>query len=159
MLTRHLPKLAVGLAACLAPAAASAQTVVAFNGTLLPSCVLSISTPGLLGANLATGTEIGSEQTGGAAAVVTVVATAGRPTLTVGAPTMSQRPAAYTGTPVVSVRYSSTGGGSQAYTTAQTSYASSNILGDTLTLNVKADDSGGFAAGSYRVQTTVTCQQ
>ncbi len=140
-------------------APAHAQSVLAFNGLVTTSCILSVSTSGSLGVNTSTGTEIGSELSGGAAAVLTVVSTGGRPTLTFSAPTMSQRPAAYAGSPIINLKYSSTGGGNQSYTTGQSSYTSTNALGDLVTLNMKADDSGGFAAGSYRLQTTVTCQQ
>lgn len=140
------------------PAAAVAQTAATFDGTVVQSCVLSLSTPGTLGTN-ANGTELGSEQTLGAAATMTVVATAGTPTLSFTAPTMSTRPPAYTGTPTVSIKYTSTGGANQAFTSGSSSYTSSNALGDTVTIDAKATDTAGFAAGSYRVQTTATCQQ
>lgn len=148
--------------ACLAIVAAAspaiAQTAVTFDGEVDQSCVLTLSTPGVLTAN-ANGTEIGSEQALGTAAVLSVVATAGAPTLSFSAPTMSLKPAAYLGTPTVSVKYTSTGGANQAFTTAASSYTSTNALGDTVTLNTKATDTTGFAAGAYRIQTTATCQQ
>ena len=149
-------------AACLAAAAATpaqAQTIVQFEGAVVASCVLAVSTPGVLGVNASSGTELGSEQTGGVAAVMSVVATAGTPTISFTAPTMSLKPGAYSGTPTISLKYSSPGGANQAYTSASSQYTSTNALGDTVTLNAKATDSSGFAAGTYRVQTTATCQQ
>jgi hypothetical protein len=149
-------------AACLAVAAASpaqAQTIVQFEGAVVASCVLAISTPGVLGVNASSGTELGSEQTGGVAAVMSVVATAGAPTISFTAPTISLKPGDYSGTPTISLKYTSPGGANQAYTSAGSQYTSTNALGDTVTLNAKATDSSGFSAGTYRVQTTATCQQ
>jgi hypothetical protein len=140
------------------PIAAQAQTVVPFNGTIVASCILTVSTSGVL-AMSTTGTEIGSEQIGGIAAVLGIVATGGAPTILFTAPSMSIRPAAYVGTPTVSLKYVSAGGANQAYTTAASQYTSTNPLGDTVTLNAKAVDSTGFRAGSYRLETTATCQQ
>ena len=157
-ITRRAATAAAAAVAVASPAPAVAQTAITFDGTVVQSCILALSTPGTLGTN-ANGTELGSEQTLGAAATMTVVATAGTPTLSFTAPTMSARPAAYTGTPTVSTKYTSTGGANQAYTSGSFSYTSSNALGDTVTINAKAADAAGFAAGSYRVQTTATCQQ
>lgn len=147
--------MAAGLAL---PVAAQAQTVVPFNGTIVPSCILTVSTSGLL-AMSTTGTEIGSEQIGGGAAVLGIVATGGTPTVLFTAPIMSIKPTTYVGTPTVSLKYTSTGGANQAHTTAASQYTSTNPLGDTVTLNAKAVDATGFTAGSYRLQTTATCQQ
>ena len=72
---------------------------------------------------------------------------------------MNTKPAAYGGTPTVSLKYSSTGGANQAYTTGASQYTSTNPLGDTVTLNAKAVDLNGFVAGTYNVRTTATCQQ
>jgi hypothetical protein len=141
------------------PTGAAAQTGVGFNGVVVSSCILTVSASGVLGVNVDSGTELGSEQPGGLPATMTVVATGGTPTVSFAPPTMVLRPSAYTGAPTVSVKYSSTGGASQNYTSASSNYTSRNPLLDTITFNMKASDSGGFAAGSYRLQTTATCQQ
>jgi len=160
----HLAKakagaVALAVTAILCPAqGAQAQTVVAFDGTIASTCILAISTPGAL-AMSTTGTEIGSEQATGVAAVLSVTATAGAPTLSFTAPSMSLKPSGYSGTPTVSLAYTSPGGASQAYTNSSSNYTSTNPLGDTVTLNAKAVDSNGFIAGAYRIQTTVTCSQ
>ncbi|MFP5329658.1 MAG: hypothetical protein ACLGHC_05915 [Alphaproteobacteria bacterium] len=150
---------AAGWAALVPLEAAEAQTAVQFDGAVVASCVLSVGTPGVLGVSASSGTEIGSEQPGGVAAVLSVVATAGAPTISFSAPTLSVKPGAYTGTPTVSLKYTSPGGASQAYTSSASQYTSTNALGDTVTLNAKAADSSGFPAGNYRIQTTATCQQ
>jgi len=156
-------KLATGIAAAASltiPAApAEAQSVIQFTGIVVPSCILTVSTPGLLGVSTNSGTELGSELPGGNAAVLAVIATAGAPTIQFTAPTMSAKPAGYSGSPTISIKYTSTGGASQAYTTASSHYTSSSPLGDTVTVNAKADDAAGFPAGTYQVQTTATCQQ
>lgn len=158
-LTQAIARGAAGAALLLAGAGtAAAQTVVVFDGLVVQSCILSISTPGVLGANT-NGTEIGSEQGGGVAAVLSIVATAGAPTVTLAAPTLSLKPTGYTRPAAVSHSYTSPGGANQAYTNGSSQYTSTNALGDTLTLHAKATDSVGFVAGSYRIQTTVTCQQ
>jgi hypothetical protein len=147
------------VALSLVPAVARAQTVVQFDGLVIASCVLTVSTPGVLAANASSGTEVSSEQSGGVPAVLSVVATAGRPTISFTAPAMSVKPGAYSGTPTVSLKYTSLGGANQAYTSSASQYTSNNILADTITLNARATDASGFAAGSYRIQTTATCQQ
>ncbi len=91
----------VALALAL-PVTAQAQTVVPFDGTVVPSCTLTVSTSGVLAMSM-TGTELGSEQTGGVAAVLGIVATGGAPTILFTAPTMSIKPVAYVGSPTVSL--------------------------------------------------------
>lgn len=139
-------------------APAPAQTVVPFDGKVIASCVLTVTTLGVLGTS-STATELGSELSGGVAAVLDVVATGGAPTVLFTAPTMATKPAAYTGSPIVSLKYTSTGGANQPYTSAASQYTSTNRRKDTVTLAAKAVDSGGFNAGDYRLQTTATCQQ
>jgi hypothetical protein len=152
--------LIVGCALTAAPiTSVAAQTVVPFNGTVAASCILTVGISGVLGVSTESGTEIGSELPGGTSALLNVVATAGRPTISFTAPTVSQKPAAYIGTPTVSLKYTSPGGANQSYTTGASQYTSTNPLADTITLNAKAVDSTGFAAGAYRLQTTATCQQ
>lgn len=140
------------------PSSAYAQSVVPFDGRVVAVCVLTVTTSGVLGMNTG-GTELGSEQSGGGAAVLDVVATGGAPTILFTAPTMSMKPSAYAGSPTVSVKYTSTGGANQPYTSAASQYTSTNPRRDTVTLDAKAVDSGGFNAGDYRLQTTATCQQ
>ena len=131
--------------------------VVNFEGLVVPLCVL-VPTAGVLAISTG-GTEIGSEETGGVAALMTVTSTGGAATVSFTAPTLAAKPAAYAGTPTVSVKYSSTGGANQAYTSSSSNYTSTNPLSDVITLHAKAADSNGFVAGTYRVATTATCSQ
>lgn len=149
--------LSIALLAAATPASVEAQTVIPFTGIVLESCVLTVSTPGVL-AMSSSGTELGSQASGGVAAVLGVVATGGAPTVKFTAPTMSVKPAAYAGSSAVSLAYTSTGGANQAYTTAASQYTASGTL-DAVTLHAKAVDASGFAAGNYTLRTTATCEQ
>lgn len=59
----------------------------------------------------------------------------------------------------MSLKYSSSGGAAQDYTSDASTYTSTNPLSDTVTLHAKAVDSSGFVAGTYRIATTATCSQ
>jgi hypothetical protein len=146
----------VGLALSASTGAADAQ-VVNFQGIIVPVCVL-VPTAGVLAINAA-GNQIGSEESGGAAAALAVTSTGGAPTISFTAPTLAAKPAGYGGTPTLSLKYSSGGGAAQAYTSASSQYTSTNPLSDTVTLHAKAADSNGFVAGTYRIATTATCSQ
>ena len=152
-------RLAAGAALLVGAAGgAQAQTAIQFDGAVVATCIISISTPGALAMNTL-GTEIGSEHTGGTGALLSVTATGGAPKLSFTAPSLALKPGGYSGSPTVSIRYSSTGGANQGYTSNASFYTSTNALGDTVTLHAKAADSAGYKAGNYRVQTTVTCSQ
>lgn len=145
-------------AAFLGSASAAQAQPVTFGGAVVKSCVLNPSI-GVMKLNSA-GTELGSEQTGGTASTMTVVATGGAPTVTFAAPTMPTKPTAYTGTPTVSLKFAATSGATQEYTSAQSSYtASGTTLNDTVTIHAKAEEPAGFPAGTYGVTTTATCSQ
>ena len=148
---------AAAMVLCGAAGSAGAQ-LVTFPGTVIKTCVL---TPAVGALALSTaGTELGTEQSGGLASTMTVVATGGAATVTFAAPTMPTKPGAYSGTPTVSLKFSAASGASQAYTSAQSSYTGSGItLTDTVTINAKAVDANGFPSGAYAVTTTATCSQ
>lgn len=148
---------AAALISASATGAAEAQTIVDFQATIVPTCILAVGTSGVMTMS-ATGTEIGSEQSLGSAASLQITATGGAPTISFSAPAMNTKPVAYTGTPAVAVKYSSAGGANQAYTSEDYSYTSTTPLGDTVTLHARAQDQAGFVAGTYNVRTTATCQ-
>lgn len=137
--------------------AAQAQTAIVIDAQVVPSCIMT-ATSGVATMS-AGGSELGTEQPMGTAATLSVTASGGTPTLVFTAPTLSAKPANYLRAPTVSLKYSSPGGASQAYTTGSSQYTSTNPLGDTVTLHAKAVDTAGFIAGSYRIQATATCQQ
>lgn len=144
------------LALAAAPVAPASATNVTFTGLVVNACVLTLSTPGLLGTS-ADGTQLSSEESGGTAAILAVVSTGSTPSLSFSAPTLSGPPG-WTGSPIVSVKMSALSGATQAWTASSFTTRLSQLL-DTLTINGRAVNSGGFASGSYTLATTVTCQQ
>ena len=146
------------LAVLVGGAISSAQAqVVNFEGTIVPACVLT-PTDGNMAIN-ASGTVVGSEESGGTAASLSVASTGGTATVAFSAPTLAAKPVAYTRTPTLSLRYTSPGGAAQAYTSSSSQYTSTNPLSDVITLHAKATDAAGFVAGTYRIATTATCSQ
>jgi hypothetical protein len=135
----------------------AAGTTVSFTGTIVGSCTLSISTPGTLKLNTG-GNMLSSEEVGALPATVAVIAVGGQPTINFTAPAFTTTPGGYNHTPTVELKYTSLGGANQAYTTGTSSYTASLLL-DTIVVNAKATDTGGFLAGTYVVGTTATCQQ
>src|ERR1700742_3647231 len=81
---------AATVALCAVPAQA---TNVTFSGTLGLSCALSLTTPGTLALS-ADGKTLGSEQTGGVPAVLSIVSVASNP-VSVAAPTLTSSPGGY----------------------------------------------------------------
>lgn len=143
----------IGLVGTTLPAQAAD---VVFTGTLANSCVLNLSTPGVLG-QASDGTTLTSETGTGVAAIMAVTAVGTRPTLSVGAPTLTA-PAAFTGSANTAIRYQALSGATQAYTSSATSFLAGALL-DTITFNARVQSANGFASGTYTVRTTVTCQQ
>lgn len=139
---------------CTVPAAQAADVV--FTGTLANSCVLNLSTPGVLG-QASDGTTLTSETGTGVAAIMAVVAVGTRPTLSIGAPTLTA-PAAFNGSATTAIRYQALSGATQGYTSSATSFLGGALL-DTITFNARVQSASGFASGAYTVRTTVTCQQ
>ena len=156
-LKKRLATIAATAAVSAGAAGSAGAQVINFPGVVVPVCVL-VPTAGVLALS-ASGTVLGSEETGGAAAALTVTSTGGATTVSFTAPTLAAKPAGYAGSPTVSLKYSSGGGAAQAYTSSSSQYTSTNALSDVVTLNAKAADSNGFVAGTYRVATTATCSQ
>lgn len=136
-------------------APAQAQTV-NLTGNLLNSCILSVSTGGVL-APTQDGQTITTETPGGLAAVLLMVAVGSRPTVRFTAPTL-EAPAGYDGVATTMIRYNSLSGVNQAYTSATSSGRAGALL-DTFTINGRVESPDGFASGRYNVQTVVTCEQ
>ena len=127
------------------------------GATLVNSCVLALSTTGVMTPS-ADGTVIGSEQSGGNAAVLSVTALGGFPTISFTAPSLTTSPAGWTSTHTAEIRYTSTGGANQAYT-AGTSSATVSLLRDTFTVHGRVTSTLGFAAGNYNLRSVATCSQ
>jgi hypothetical protein len=143
------------LVALTVPAPASAADVT-LRGSLLSSCLLTLSTEGKLVAS-SDPTVIGSEESGGNAALLAVVAVGATPTVNFSAPTIDG-PAGLDSGAQAQIRYTSLGGSNQSYTSSASSSSQVRLL-DTFTINARIVSPNGFAAGNYVVRTTTTCQQ
>ena len=144
----------VGIAALSAPAAAAEVNL---GATLVNSCVLTLNSSGVM-TPTSSGTRIGSDESGGGAATLGVIAIGAFPTISFGAPAMTTYPAGWTGTPTTEVSYTSSGGANQAFTSGSSS-ASLSALTDSFTIHGRVTSSTGFAAGSYNLRTVATCSQ
>lgn len=153
MLKLHLCAIA---ATFLISGTAQANNDVTFTGSLISSCVLNLSTPGLLSAST-DGTTLSSETSGGTSALLAVVAVGTAPTVSFGAPTLNAPAGAASGS-TTSIKWTTLSGKNQAFT-SNTSSASGLSLIDAFTVNTRVQNSSGFASGNYTVRTTVTCQQ
>lgn len=142
------------LCSCASPSPAANVNL---NASLANSCSLSIGSNGAMTPS-ASGTQIGSENSGGLAAGLTLVAIGAAPTVTFGAPSLSISPSGWSGSPTSSIRYTSTGGANQDYTSSQTT-RSGGPLSESFTIHGKVDNTSGFAAGNYTLTTVVTCSQ
>jgi len=138
----------------LAAAPAAAATDVVFTGTVSNTCTLAVPTPGTMTLS-AGGTILGSDQTLGVPATVTVVSLGGN-TVTLSAPALTSSPAAYTpGSETVQMSYS--GLASHAYTSAQQSFALGILPLTNLIINMQVINAGGFPQGTYTAKTVLTC--
>lgn len=152
---RMLAVLPVAVAAlpCLV-ASAHAETL-SLSGTVVNTCILNIGSPGVLRA-ASSGTMLSSEESGGAAATMSVSATGTSPTLSFTAPSLTT-PAGAAGGSTTEMRYAASGGASQAWTSSA-STAGARLI-DTFTVHARITNSSGFADGTYVATTTVTCSQ
>jgi hypothetical protein len=139
--------------AAIAPADAANVTL---SGLLVDSCTLSLATPGALAAS-ADGATLGSEQSGGTAATLTLIAIGGAPVVQFSAPSLSS-PVGWSASPTTAIRYTSVGGANQAYTSGASSRQETGLI-DSFTIHGRVTSGGGFAAGTYTVTTVATCQQ
>lgn len=155
-MTSNFLKGAAPLIAAIALAAPAQAENVTLSGTLINSCVLSLSVPGAIAAT-GDGTVMTSETAGGLPATMALVAIGGTPTVNFAAPGLSG-PSASTSGATTQIRYTSLQGASQAYTSSASSRAGGALL-DTFTIHSRVTNSAGFAAGTYTVTTVVTCQQ
>ncbi len=135
----------------------AAAANVNLQANLVNSCVLSINSNGTMTANTA-GTQIGSENPGGSAASLGLVAIGSLPTVTFAAPSLSASPAGWTASHTDLIRYTSNRGANQAYTSSQSSVTAGGLT-ETFTVHGKVDSAAGFDAGNYTLTTVVTCSQ
>ena len=129
---------------------------VTFTGLVVNTCVINITTPGVLG--LATsGTTLSSEEIGGANALLAIIATGSAPQLQFSQPQLTGPAASLSGATQM-MAYTSPGGAAQPYTSSASTYTMTRLI-DAFTVKAKASNVSGFASGTYSVSSTVTCQQ
>jgi hypothetical protein len=147
---------AIALGCAAGPAGAADVT---FTGTLSGVCTLAVPTPGTLALN-ADGTKLGSNQTGGLPATVTILSV-GTNTVTVSAPSWVSTPAGYAPSgELLEVSYLGLGGLSlvnQALTDQETDFVVNTLPLTALTVNAQATNANGFADGTYEMKVVVTC--
>lgn len=135
--------------------AAPAEAVpVTLSGSVTNSCTLTVTTSGTMALS-SDGTVLGSAQSGGSAATLSVSAAGSTPTLTFAAPSVAS--GASTSGATTEIAYTSLSGANQAYTSSQTSHTASLI--DTFTVHGRVTRAAGFGSGTYTVTTLVTCAQ
>ena len=111
MMRTCLTKLSVLAAALGVTSPSYAATDVTFAATLTNSCVLTLSQAGSMTVS-SNGTVLGSEQSGGTAAILGVVAIGSLPTMTFAAPSLTASPSGWVASHTDEIRYTSTRGAS-----------------------------------------------
>jgi hypothetical protein len=139
----------------LAAAQPANATTVNLNASLTSSCTLTLSSSGTMTAS-SSGTVLGSEQSGGSAASMTLVAVGTLPTVSFAAPALSASPGGWSSVHTDEIKYSSTRGASQAYTSSASAFSETGLT-DTFTVHGRVTSTEGFAAGNYTLTTVVTC--
>lgn len=128
---------------------------VSFNGILLDSCIV-IPSAGVLAVS-ADGLSMGTEETGGAPAALSVTAIGTLPQVSFTAPALTSSPAGYTGSPTQSIKFSATGASGQASYTSNASTSQLTALTAAYVINGKVSDSSGLHGGAYTMTTVATC--
>jgi len=133
---------------------AVASTDVTFTGAVSDTCTLAVPTPGIMALST-DGTILGSDQTLGVPATVTVLSLGGN-TLTLSAPTLTSHPSGYAGGETVQMKYS--GLASQpTYTSTQQTIPLGILPLTDLIINMQVVNANGFVEGDYTAKTVLTC--
>ena len=137
----------------------AAAVDVTFSGTLAGVCTLALSLPGTLALSV-DGTRLGSEETGGIPATLTILSI-GTNTVTVAAPTRTASPAAYVPTgEVVEIAYNGLAGlagVTHAYTASSSTFGINTLPLTIVLFNSRITNANGFAAGTFTTRSVVTC--
>ena len=132
---------------------AFAATDVVFTGTVADTCTLAVPTAGTMTLS-ADGKTLGSDQSLGVPATVTVLSLGGN-SVTLSAPTLTASPAGYGGGETVQMSYS--GLASHAYTSLQQTFSVGIIPLTSLIINMQVINNSGFTQGTYTAKTVLTC--
>lgn len=151
---RHLSGLVIVVAAACLPTRAAALDVT-FTGLVVDTCTIAVATPGVMMLS-GDGTILGSDQTLGVPATVTVVSI-GSNNIALSAPTLLTYPAGYTpGGGTVAMNY--TGLASHpAFSSLGLNFDIGMLSLSSLFVNLKVTDASGFAQGTYTAKTVLTC--
>ena len=148
MTTMNATAMAAALAALVLAMPAGA-TEINFDGSVDNTCTIKGKKDGTLGLS-GDGRTLSSELGSAVAGEVDVFAT-GANRLIFSAPTLTQQPAGYSGSPTLEIKVGS-GSFSSAEQEQPVAYP-----GTTLAVNARASDDVPFLAGDYRVTTVVSC--
>lgn len=133
---------------------ASAATI-EWTGAIVNSCVVTIGNHGTLGVAIDAKSMSSDNSTGGIPASVVVMST-GSNLLTIGVPALTLKAITYTGTPVMSTKYSSNKG--HLATWQQTAHEVSIGSGDAIfDVHAQMSDTDVFPMGAYKMTSEVTC--
>jgi len=146
------------LASFATPASAvpTNSDTVTFNGTLTDSCTVTATSAGTIAA-AANGLSMGTEESGGSAAGLSVSAIGTPPQVDFTAPSLVSAPAGYSGTPTSEIKFSATGASGQTSYTSSTSSSLLSGLSATYTVHGRVTDSAGLPGGDYTMTTVATC--
>lgn len=133
---------------------ASAATI-EWTGAVINSCVVTVNNHGTLGVAIDGKSMSSDANTGGLPASVAVLST-GPNLLTIGSPALTLKAVGYTGSPVMSTKYSSNKGHLASW--QQNAHEVTIQSGDAI-FNVHAQmtDSDVFPMGAYKMTSEVTC--
>ena len=128
---------------------------VPLTGLVADTCTIAVATPGVMMLS-GDGTILGSDQTLGVPATVTVISI-GTNNIALSAPTLETYPAGYTpGGETVEMNY--TGLASHpAFSSVGLDFDIGLLSLSNLFVNVKVTDPSGFAQGTYTAKTVLTC--
>jgi hypothetical protein len=151
---RRLGFVCVALAGVCLPVTA-APLDVTFTGLVVDTCTIAIATPGVMMLS-GDGTILGSDQTLGVPATVTVLSI-GSNTISLSAPTLDSHPAGYTpGGETVAMNY--TGLASHpVFSSLGLDFDIGLLSLSSLFVNMKVTDPAGFVQGTYTAKTVLTC--
>ena len=131
------------------------STNVSLSATLTSSCTLTLNNSGTMTASSG-GTMLSSENSGGSAASLGVVAIGTLPSVNFAAPSLTASPSGWTGNPTVEIKYSSNNGATAAFSSSSSSFNETSLL-DSFLIHGRITNVTGFAAGTYTVTTVATC--
>ena len=144
-------------AVLLAAAPASAANNLDFNGEIVPTCAISNIQNGTLALS-SDNLQLGSTQSGGAAASFSVTSFGAAPEVDFDVPSLVAAPTGFSASHSDEIAFTSTGGANSSWTDGAVAYQMT-ALNDDFSVDGRVSlSSGAFTAGNYTLRTVVTCQ-